>query len=344
MELRIAWRSGKEFPIPIKGGAMGLVAGIPVYICGMTYPWRETEQGWYWDEDSGEWLPVEPSIPLGRCYTQGLPLEEGMLVLGGRKSTPAGRTSLDDAWWLRRQDGAFAWTRLPDMNYGRAIASIGVAKHKILALGGGEWEKSQGGAFATRHLKNYEILDLRNLDAGWRDMGPLPFKPLVGSACASIDDALYLFGGYECWTEGGQRRIAQSASAWRYGFATNAWTRLADCPVTASGWCGAAYQESVILLGGGLTFDLGGVRSPYHTLHTLEPGTSRQRLIGAYSDLALAYDTRTDSYQVLPDRMPVGLNDLRCAIAGRSIYTVGGESVDPALSNTINSVMIGTIA
>ena len=87
-----------------------------------------------------------------------------------------------------------------------------------------------------------------------------------------------------------------------------------------------------------------GVKSPYHTLHTLEPGTPRQRIIGAYSDLVLAYDTETDSYQVLQDRMPLGLNDLRCAIAGRTIYAVGGETVDPALSNTINTVMIGTIA
>ncbi|MEZ4730712.1 MAG: hypothetical protein R3E79_26595 [Caldilineaceae bacterium] len=58
-----------------------------------------------------------------------------------------------------------------------------------------------GGAFATRHLTNYELLDLDNLAAGWQDRGPLPFPPLVSSAFATfIGDSLYLFGGYECWT------------------------------------------------------------------------------------------------------------------------------------------------
>ena len=42
--MQITWKPGKEFPVMIKGGAMGLVNGAPVYAGGMTYPWRETEQ------------------------------------------------------------------------------------------------------------------------------------------------------------------------------------------------------------------------------------------------------------------------------------------------------------
>ena len=341
--MQITWKLGKEFPVMIKGGAMGLVDGAPVYAGGMTYPWRETEQAWYWDGDCDEWLPVEPSLPLGRCYTQGVSLGDGLLVLGGRKSTPQERISLNDAWWLRRQDGVFSWARLPDMHKGRAIASAGVAGERVLAFGGGEWETSQGGAFVTRHLDNYEVLDLGDLEAGWRDLGPLPFTSLVGSATASVDGMVYAFGGYECWTEEGKRRVEQGASAWRYEFSTDTWTRLADCPVKASGWCAAAHQKSIVLLGGAFSHDLGGSASMCHTFHTLHPDTSRQRLIGGYSDLVLVYDIETDTYGPLEDRMPIGLNDLHCTIQEGTIYAVGGETVDPALSNTINSVMVGEI-
>jgi hypothetical protein len=252
MGLNITWKSGKGLPVLVKGGAMGLVDGAPVYACGMTYPWRETEQAWYWEE-------------------------------------------------------------------------------------------GEGGAFVTRHLDHYEVLDLDDLEAGWGDRGKLPFAPLVGSACASVDGTFYVFGGYECWTEDGQRRIKQHASAWRYDFAADTWTRLADCPVVASGWCAAACGKTIFLLGGGFSFELGGVAANYHTFHALESGTPRQRLIGAYSDLVFVYDIEADSYRALQERLPVGLNDLRCTVKDDTIYAAGGETVDPATSNTSNSFMVGQI-
>ena len=62
--MRITWQEGMELPAFVKGGAMGIVDGAPVYASGMTQPWRETEQGWYWDEARGDWWP-EPQAELG---------------------------------------------------------------------------------------------------------------------------------------------------------------------------------------------------------------------------------------------------------------------------------------
>ena len=341
MTLEISWQQGKELPTYTKGGAMGLVDGAPVYACGMTYPWRETEVAWWLDTERSEWYAVEPHIGLGRCYTHGVSLRDGLLVLGGRKSTAAGRLSLADAWWLRRQDGVFSWTELPAMNYGRALPAIGVSHDRVLVLGGGEWEKSQGGAFTTRHLQHYELLDLDDLDSGWRVGGPLPFTPLVGSAFASTSNAFYLFGGYECWTESGRCHITRHAGTWKYDFTDDTWIRLADCPVAGSGWCAACCDQTIFLLGG--NYRSGPGEAPSHTFHTLDVGTPRQRLVGAYSDLVFAYDIARDAYRVLDRRMPIGLNDLRCTTDGLTIWAAGGETVDPALSNTINSVMVGVL-
>ncbi len=351
--MKITWKEGRWMPALIKGGAMGMVGGAPAYAAGMTYPWRETEQAWYFDEARGDWFPVEPSLPLGRAYTHGTTLKDGLLVLGGRKSPYAGEAkeqgpsrgslSLRDAWWLRRREGAFYWTQLPDMNYSRAVTSIGVSGNKVVAFGGGEWEKSQGGAFTTRHLTNYEILDLDDLKAGWRDMGTLPFTPLVGSAWASVGESTYVFGGYECWTEDNQRHVKRYAAAWRYDFAGDTWTQLAGFPGTASGWAAVPYKDTILLLAGGINLDLHGTTVPYHTTHIVAPGSWLQRVIGAYSDLVFAYDIEADTYRVLEDRMPIGANDLRCTISGNTIYVAGGETTDPAWSNCINSFLVGTI-
>jgi len=342
--MNITWQMAKGMPAFIKGGAMGSVNGAPVYAGGCTYPWRETEQAWYWDQARDDWFPVEPSLSLGRAYTQGLTLHDGLLVLGGRKSLPAGRISLRDGWWLRRRNGIFAWTELPEMNYPRAIATIGVVDNKLLALGGGEWERSQGGAFATRHLTNYEILDLDNLAAGWQDKGPLPFPSLVGSAFASVDGSAYVFGGYACWTEANLRQLRHAATAWRYDFAGDSWTQLADFPCAAAGWCAVPYQQQIVLLGGALRLQAQEVEAIMQTYHTLENGTTRQRLVGAYSDQVFVYDIAGNCYRRLEARMPIGLNDLRATIVGDTIYAAGGETVDPPLSNCSNAFMIGKIS
>ena len=64
--MRITWKQGRGMPVFIKGGAMGIVDSAPVYAAGCTYPWRETEQAWYWDAARGDWFlrcPVPGSDP-----------------------------------------------------------------------------------------------------------------------------------------------------------------------------------------------------------------------------------------------------------------------------------------
>lgn len=341
--MNITWEHLRSMPVLIKGGAMGIVNGVPVYAAGCTFPWRESEQAWFWDAGQGDWFPVEPNLTLGRAYTSGITLRDGLLVLGGRKSHGQARVSLRDAWWLRRNDSAFSWTQLPDMNYPRALASIGVAGEQIVVFGGGEWERSQGGAFATRHLTHYEILDLTHLSSGWRDMGPLPCVSLVGSAFASVGQSTYFFGGYECWTEQDKKQIQRYAVAWRYDFSTDTWTRRADFPGIASGWCAAPYKNTIILLGGCIELNMQGVCVPYETCHILKPGTPRQRLVGGYSNLAFAYNIEADTYRVMASRMPIGVNGPCCAISGNIIYAAGGETVDTALSNTTDAFLIGRV-
>ncbi|MEZ4730713.1 MAG: hypothetical protein R3E79_26600 [Caldilineaceae bacterium] len=123
-----------------------------------------------------------------------------------------------------------------------------------------------------------------------------------------------------------RRQLRHVATAWRYDFAGDTWTQLAAFPCAAAGWCAVPYAQQIILLGGAFRFQADGATvTTSHTFHTLESGTPRQRLIGAYSDQVFVYDIAENRYHCLAERMPISLNDLCAAtIAGDTIYAAGG--------------------
>lgn len=351
--LRLRWQTGPHLPAFLKGGAMGTVGGRPTYAAGMAYPWRETELVWRLDVEAGQWQ-AGPPLPLGRAYTHGLTVGDGLLLAGGRRSGPRGRQSLRDVWWLRpcgpRPDGAgLAWQRLPGLGAGRAVCALGTDGRRVLAVGGGVWETSQGGAFATRDLTRAEVLDLEDEAAGWRDLGPIPFATRAGAAFASLDGCAYLFGGYECWTDPTAtppRQVRPLDDAWRYDFGRGAWTRLGDLPGRMYGGCAVAVAPGLVVLVGGVLqarLGAGGAEVSYGVGHTRDAGTPRARHVGGYSDLAFLYQVGADRWTPLPERLPAGVNDNRCTAAAGRVWVAGGETVDAALSNTTELVAVAAI-
>ena len=85
----IRWLEVKQLPAYVKGGAMGLVDGAPVYACGMTHPWRETEVAW--------WLDTERNVAgSGWCAAR---CDETIFLLGGNYPSGPG------AVWVVHKDG-----------------------------------------------------------------------------------------------------------------------------------------------------------------------------------------------------------------------------------------------
>ncbi len=339
--MKIAWSEGRWFPTLIKGGAMGIVDGAPVYAAGMSQPWRESELSWYYDSERRDWFPTTP-LPLGRCYTSGATAGDGMLLIGGRKSTPQGPASLNDAWWLRRMDEKWKWTELPPLHQGRADGALAVVGNLAICAGGGEWERTRGGAFTADQVTRVEALDLNHPMAGWMDLGELPFSPRVGCCAAAVGGCFYLFGGYNCWVdEQNVRHLERFDQVSKYDCSTDRWTDVSPMPVKLSGHQAVAYADRyIILIGGAVRFPLFDQELLYQSV---EVDSKRGILIGGYSDLAWVYDTQTDSYDLLAERLPYGLNDLRACISDNTIYIVGGENVDVTASNTTNAFMIGKI-
>jgi N-acetylneuraminic acid mutarotase len=339
--LRITWSDGRWLPSYLKAGAFGMVNGVPVYAGGMTQPWRETECAWHYDSERGDWLPVDP-MPVGRCYTTCATADDGLLVVGGRKSASgAFGNTLGDAWLLFRTDASWNWRHLPDMNQPRAEAALAVAGNVAVCAGGGSWETVHGGAFTSSSVTTAEMIDLADPSSGWIDLGEPPFSPRSGMKAAAAGGSIWFTGGYDCWVDENKARcFAYYDDVYRFDPVTREWEKKTPLPVGLSGHDAVSYADRYIILIGGC------VRIPVCGQQVMYAGFTkddRGLLVGQYSDLVWVYDTLTDTIELLEERCPHALNDLRACIDGETLYLAGGENADVTLSNTSNAFTIGTI-
>lgn len=333
MEWSITWNEGPMFPDLIKGGAMGVVGGTVVHVAGITFPWRERETGWWLDPSEGMWRPLPP-MPEGRAYTQGVTAQEALFVVGGRQS---GRVCTS-CFRLHRAEGLWRWDVLPDLRWARGVPALAVVGERIYAVGGGSWSP---GAFLPDDTPVDEVLDLAHIDQGWRRIPPCPGRRRAGACAASVEGKVYVFGGGYSWMDGDQRQTLRLDDAWCFDPDQETWHECAYLPVIGlSGAAALPYVDRFILLiGGGVAKEEGRGEC----VMTYEEDAQRGVRVGWYNDCVLVYDTATDSYAEVSDRLPYATHDIRAARLGDTIYAIGGENDDRSVSNTCAHVRVGTI-
>lgn len=314
---------------------MARVGDAVVYAGGMTQPWRESEAAWFLRPENKDWLPLPP-MPKGRAYTHGAGAEDALVVVGGRWRGHA----TADVFRLRRSgaDG-WRWDVLPSLTEARATAGVASVGSKVVAVGGGDWDRQVGGAFAPRMVNRVEVLDLKRLDSGWRQADPFPGGPCVAAMVASVGGKVYHFGGYDLWYEQGQRRIDIKNAAWVYDVEAGRWESLPALPKLMYGGACVVLRDRYIALMGGVVEDVGGGHREMSVL--VDP--KRKLVLGQYSSSVLLYDTVARVYAWSRTPMPRGHNDIRAAVLDGRIYVVGGENADVTLSNTTNDVLIAEI-
>ena len=338
--MKIEWSEGRWFPVNVKAGAVGVVDGRVVYVGGMTHPWRESEVTWQLDPEVGDWMPIPP-IPVGRCYTKGTTTRHGLVVIGGRKSgAGAWANTLGDAWLLSREGGDWQWRELPPLNTPRAECGMAAVGDLVICAGGGNWEKTKGGAFTAEGVTTCEVLDMNDPASGWK-VHDFPFATRSSCAAAAVDGRFILFGGYDCHVaEDGTRAFTHFNDVLALHPASGEWEALPSLPFKLSGHDAVAWKDgTVVLLGGCVRYNLLGQEVLHHTL-TVRPKVG---VVGGYSDLAWLYDVATGECSAIEGRMPAGLNDLRAVANGENIVVVGGENVDTTTSNTSNAVAVGEV-
>jgi len=326
--IRISWSLGPLMPQYRKGGVAGGVGGYVIYAGGMQDPWREPDDVLAYDPESKTWEFIAP-MPTNPSYTSGTCSGDALYVLGGRNAD--GR-----CFRLTRQDERWVWTELPRLQQPRVGAAV--AAGDLLIAAGGGWGMKLGGFDATA-VSIVEALDLKQIEAGWKTIPHYPGFRRAGAMGAACGGKFYMFGGYrrlergvtaEDGFVGADRDSPRFTDALRYDPASGAWQRLADLPFGLSCGCAVTYADRYVIIMGGAG-------------HGQTTFTFEGEKIGGYNDKVLVYDTATDRYFILDEPMPAGLNDVKAAIIGDTIYVVGGESVDPRHSNTVNLLQIGKI-
>jgi len=172
---------------------------------------------------------------------------------------------------------AAIWVSLAPLQTARQELAVAAANGKVYAIGG------ISGLNVLASVEEYDPASNR-----WRFVAPLP-EPLHHSAAATLDDVIYVIGGY--------RTLAfdPADAVYRYDPRSDAWSKVASLP-TARGALAAATID-------GRIFAVGGV-----------PGGS----------LLSVYDPRTDRWALLTP-MPTGREHLAAAAAGGKLYVAGGR-------------------
>ncbi|MFN0166447.1 MAG: kelch repeat-containing protein [Bryobacteraceae bacterium] len=352
--LSLRWGDGPSYPMFVKGGAMGAFADAVAYVGGSTYPWRESEAGWYFEPENG-WTPAAPgsitsdakkallgggwkplpAMPVGRAYTHGTAIDDSLVVVGGRWQMHGCR----EVFQLKRMSKAdWRWEALPSLQQARCVPGVAAIGSLLIAAHGGDWDRVRGGAFTPRDVTLVEGLDLRAKQKGWRTLAPCPGGARVGAMTAAVNGRMYVFGGYDLWYENNQRRIKNLSDAYRYDPSTDRWEQLPALPAGARN-CGAvAWKDRYILLIGGI-MEIPGGGGEVHQSIVVDP--KRRVVMGQYSNRVMVYDTESRTYSSVNSLMPRGHGDIRACVMGSRVYALGGENVDVTLSNCTNDFMVG---
>ncbi len=328
--VRLTWSLGPAMPQYRKGGVLGTVSGKVIYAGGMQNPWREPEESLAFDPKTGAWSATAP-LPIGPSYTSGTSTGHALYVVSGRNAEGrCFRLTGDGAQWT--------WTELPRLRQPRVFAAVAVVGDWLIAAGGG-WGMMYG-AFDPTPVSTVEGLDLAQTDRGWQELPHYPGIDRPGAFGAACAGKLYMFGGYRCMQDGMQAPdgfIARNlyprlADAYSYDPATRQWTRLADLPTELSGGSAVTIADRYIVLLGGSHMSAEASRFSFEG-----------ETVGGYNDRVYVYDTRDDTYHVLADPLPAGVNDIRACVLGDSIYAAGGESIDKRTSNTVNLLQVARV-
>uniref|UniRef100_A0A6V3J4M6 Uncharacterized protein n=1 Tax=Lotharella globosa TaxID=91324 RepID=A0A6V3J4M6_9EUKA len=135
-----------------------------------------------------------PPMSVGR-EKFGITYADGKLYAVGGTSWPPGwdiseaKDVLRSAEFLELRNVGAGWKQLPQMNTPRYGVGLVHADGKLFAIGGSLDSKD---SYPT--LRSVEFLDLKNVDAGWKEFPPL-MEAMYGDGVAHVDGKLFVLSG-----------------------------------------------------------------------------------------------------------------------------------------------------
>jgi len=390
----VTWTCGPNLPRPVKGQAQGEIGGRIVYACGFAFNaegytrppasatreevnrlrWprrlRYCREVWAFDPASQKFTRL-PDAPVGAFWPVGIAVGNNFYLLTGAMRS-AENARFNDEWQpgekrdltsprifrLGQEQGQWQWDELPPMRIGRFLPGLGAVGTTLYVIGGQASFGAQpfSGDRAGPHVSAVESIDLANPEGGWHDVAPLPGMARECPATATAGGKLYAFGGfYDHIYHEPKRQSRFCGDAYCYDPQTRRWDQMPDLPFGIEGAPAVTVSDRFILIMAGIC---GGDRVE-HPFSGERSGPPRANLE------VILFDTHTQSYRLLPTKLPPGLTDpwqsqssstdpsgsargywclpKASLIGNDTVYLLGGEVLDLAYSNCSDAMWIGRI-
>lgn len=223
----------KAFPdVPDAEGFAGMYAGVSNGVLlaagGANFPdkkpWEGGQKIWYdtvWilNKPDGAWRKVG-ALPSPRGYGVSINTDEGLLCIGGAEA----EAHVNECLLLTWKDGTLQTSKLPALPKKCANFCGARVGDVVYVAGGIETPLS------TVALKTFWSLNLREPDAGWKELAPWPGAERMLATAAVHEGAFYLMSGTALHAgEDGKPARTYLKDAWKYA-PERGWEKLADLP------------------------------------------------------------------------------------------------------------------
>lgn len=214
--------------------------------------WTLKPDMFVYDIEKNSWTSGSP-LPIAQGEHVTAVVNNRIHVIGGRVPR-AGEGGHFDSYYdsaihhIYNPD-TMEWTRGKEAPTARNSAAAAVIDGLIYVVGGRQNLVQEDGTQLQHNMGTLEVYD-PSTDS-WKTLTPMP-EGLGGTAAATVDGKLYVFGG-EQWTPSHE----VFDSAWVYDPATDSWKRLPSMLVGRHGLAAAAV-DGVLYTFGGCTVVGGG--------------------------------------------------------------------------------------
>jgi len=234
----ISWKHGAPSPITRADAVRGVVNG-KIYVFGGYYNARiqATPRCDVYDPVNNVWKRL-PDMPVAMTH-QGMVIDGTTIwLIGGYIGDHSGPSSTM-VWKFNTATNV--WSRGPSLPSPRGAGAAAMVGRKVYFFGGMNLNR-------TVDMGTHWVLDLDNQAAGWKRLADMPNgrNHLTGIA---YDGKVYAIGGH--WQQESYAVTQDEVDA--YDPATDAWTRVADTPLTPRSQTPAAtfvWKAKIIVVGG----------------------------------------------------------------------------------------------
>lgn len=303
----LTWGTASDHPYGLHE-IQGKTVGGKVYVFGgfdaVKQPsnWTPTKRAYFYEPTANKFSSIAdlPYTPNGESYGgvshAGIATDgNDIFFAGGYTSNNAGTGQIfgtKQVW--KYHVGSNSYSSLPDLPVAISTGQMEYLEGKLHYISGTNVARNQD-------LDSHYVLDLDNLEAGWKSLAPLP-NPRQHAGSTVFEGKIYFIGGQK----GHDDNLIAQKDVHAYDPIKDQWTKMADLPVP-SGKTGRGHITSSVVVYGDRIIVLGG-----ETAHG-----EKTNLVSAYTPSKNSWEALTP----LPENIMAGV----ASVLGENIYYLGGN-------------------